>query len=102
MHSSDAMRREKAELCVMNADAPHSQSSSPAKAGDPVFQSVRDGIEKMELKSAAFFTLPLQGRVKRGLAPGHREASRPDVAEPVIWRACAIRRLIGAARLAGS
>ena len=47
MHSSDAMRREKAELCVMNADAPHSQSSSPAKAGDLVFRDADVGTEKL-------------------------------------------------------
>jgi hypothetical protein len=46
-HSSGALRRGNAEVCLMNANAPHFQSSSPAKAGDPVFRDVGDGIERL-------------------------------------------------------
>src|SRR5712664_1744260 len=38
MHSSGASRRGIADSCLMNTNAPHFQSSSPAKAGDPVFR----------------------------------------------------------------
>jgi hypothetical protein len=31
----------------MNTDAPHSRSSSPAKAGDPVFRGGNDRTEKL-------------------------------------------------------
>jgi hypothetical protein len=46
MHDSGASRRENAELRLMRMSAPHSQPSSPAKAGDPVFRVANDGIEK--------------------------------------------------------
>jgi hypothetical protein len=36
--SSGVSRRENAELCLMDTSAPRSAPSSPAKAGDPVFQ----------------------------------------------------------------
>jgi len=38
MHNSGASRRGNADLCLMKPNARHSQPSSPAKAGDPVFQ----------------------------------------------------------------
>jgi hypothetical protein len=34
-------------MCLMNAHVPHSQPSSPAKAGDPVFRYVNDRTEKL-------------------------------------------------------
>src|SRR5882724_8902180 len=45
-HDPDASRRGVAKVCLMNTNAPRSQPSSPAKAGDPVFRGVSDGIEK--------------------------------------------------------
>src|SRR5216117_2099292 len=38
MHSSGDSRRGNAKVCLMNANALHSHSSSSAKADDPVFQ----------------------------------------------------------------
>ena len=46
MHDSGASRRGNAELFLMNTNAPHFQSSSPATAGDPVFQNKRCEIER--------------------------------------------------------
>src|SRR5712664_4848646 len=46
-NASGASRRGVINVCLMNTDAPHSQPSSPAKAGDPVFRGVSDGIEKL-------------------------------------------------------
>src|SRR6202142_2688779 len=37
-----AMRRGNAKVCLLNADGPHPQPSSPAKAGDPVFRGDSD------------------------------------------------------------
>jgi hypothetical protein len=37
----------RANVCLMNTNAQRSQPSSPAKAGDPVFRGVSDGIEKL-------------------------------------------------------
>jgi hypothetical protein len=36
-----------ASLAMTVSNAPHSQPSSPAKAGDPVFRGVSDGAEKL-------------------------------------------------------
>jgi hypothetical protein len=47
MHSSGASRREVVKPYLMNTSAPNSQPSSPAKAGDPVSQSVNNGIERL-------------------------------------------------------
>jgi hypothetical protein len=38
MHASGALRREIAKSYLMQSNAPHPQSSSPAHAGDPVLQ----------------------------------------------------------------
>jgi hypothetical protein len=46
INASGASRREIAKLRLMNASAPHTQSSSPAKAGDPVLRDADDGIER--------------------------------------------------------
>jgi hypothetical protein len=47
MHGSGASHREIEKSCLMSTSAPHSSMSSPAKAGDPVFQSVSNGTEKL-------------------------------------------------------
>jgi hypothetical protein len=46
VHNSGASRRESEAVCLMNESTPHSRSSSSAKADDPVFRGVDDGIEK--------------------------------------------------------
>src|SRR5258705_12804836 len=46
INGSGALRGEAANVCLMNASTPHSQPSSPAKAGDPVFRDIRYGNEK--------------------------------------------------------
>jgi hypothetical protein len=47
MHNSGASRREIAKPYLMNTNAPHSQPSSPAKAGDPVFRGVSGRAENL-------------------------------------------------------
>src|SRR5882724_5293709 len=47
INGSGAWRGEVVNVRLMTTNAPHSQSSSPAKAGDPVFRGVSDGIEKL-------------------------------------------------------
>jgi hypothetical protein len=47
INTSGASRGEVVSVCLMTTNAPRSQSSSPAKAGDPVFRGVSDGIEKL-------------------------------------------------------
>jgi hypothetical protein len=42
-----ALRVARTNVCLMDKSTPHSQPSSPAKAGDPVFRGVGDGIEKL-------------------------------------------------------
>ncbi len=44
--TSGGSRREIAKLCL-RMNAPHTQSSSPAKAGDPVFRGASDRAEKL-------------------------------------------------------
>jgi hypothetical protein len=46
INGSGALRGEAVNACLMATNAPHSQSSSPAKAGDPVFRGSSDGIER--------------------------------------------------------
>src|SRR5467141_4903803 len=46
INGSGALRGSAANVCLMNASTPHSQPSSPAKAGDPVFRDISDGNEK--------------------------------------------------------
>src|SRR5712664_2968411 len=47
INASGALRGEVVNVRLMNTNAPRSQPSSPAKAGDPVFRGVSDGIEKL-------------------------------------------------------
>ena len=46
MYNSGAPRGENAKLRLMKTNAPHFQPSSSAKADDPVFRDVSDGIER--------------------------------------------------------
>jgi len=46
-NASGASRREVANVRLMDKSTPHSQPSSPAKAGDPVFRGASDRIEKL-------------------------------------------------------
>jgi hypothetical protein len=46
INGSGALRRGVAKPRLMRMSAPHSQPSSPAKAGDPVFRGASDRIEK--------------------------------------------------------
>src|ERR1700687_3792533 len=48
INGSRAWRGEVANVCLIDASAPLSQSSSPAKAGDPVFRDVSDGIDRSQ------------------------------------------------------
>jgi hypothetical protein len=47
MHNSGALRCEDAKPYLMNTNAPHSQPSSPAKAGDPVFRGAGDRTQEL-------------------------------------------------------
>src|SRR5713226_3370352 len=47
MHNSGTSRREIAKPYLMCTNAPHSQPSSPAKAGDPVFRDAGDRTERL-------------------------------------------------------
>src|SRR6266699_3969471 len=48
INGSGASRGEVANVCLLNASTPHSQPSSPAKAGDPVFRGANDGIDRSQ------------------------------------------------------
>ncbi len=57
LQSPGETRRGKAEVCFMSTDGPHPRSSSPAHAGDPVFQR----RQRLNREAAAYWIPRMRG-----------------------------------------